>query len=59
MLYKSIFDKILALVLIVLFSPFYIIVSILILTKMGKPILFKQKRPGYTAIYLAYISLER
>ena len=44
---KSIFDKTLALSLIILFSPIYIIVSFLIYKKMGKPILFRQKRPGY------------
>lgn len=44
---KSIFDKILALFLIILFSPVYIVVSLLIFFKMGKPILFRQKRPGY------------
>ena len=45
-MFKIIFDKLLALILIILLSPIYIIVSILILVKMGKPILFKQKRPG-------------
>ncbi len=44
---KSLFDKILALFLIILFSPIYIIVSLLIFFKMGSPILFRQKRPGY------------
>lgn len=44
---KSLFDKLLALFLILLFSPIYIIVSIMILLKMGSPILFRQKRPGY------------
>ncbi len=43
---KDIFDKILASVLIVFLSPVFIIVSLLILLKMGRPILFKQKRPG-------------
>ena len=43
---KRFFDITLAIILILLFSPLYIIVSILILTKMGRPILFKQKRPG-------------
>lgn len=43
---KSLFDKTLALLLIILFSPIYIVVSLLILWKMGSPILFKQKRPG-------------
>ena len=44
---KSLFDKILALFLIILFSPIYIVVSLLIWLKMGSPILFRQKRPGY------------
>ena len=44
---KSLFDKTLALFLIIFFSPIYIIVSLLILIKMGRPILFRQKRPGY------------
>jgi undecaprenyl phosphate N,N'-diacetylbacillosamine 1-phosphate transferase len=43
---KIIFDKTLALFLIVLFIPFYVIVSLAIWVKMGRPILFKQKRPG-------------
>lgn len=44
---KSLFDKLLALFLIILLLPIYIIVSLLILWKMGSPILFRQKRPGY------------
>jgi undecaprenyl phosphate N,N'-diacetylbacillosamine 1-phosphate transferase len=43
---KSIFDKLLALFLIILFLPLYIIISLLILLTMGKPVLFRQKRPG-------------
>lgn len=43
---KALFDKLLALILIILFSPLYVIISILILVKMGRPILFRQKRPG-------------
>lgn len=46
-MFKSIFDKTLALFLIILFSPIYIIVSLLIFFKMGSPILFRQQRPGY------------
>ncbi len=42
---KSIFDRLLALILIILFSPIYIVVSLLIFFKMGSPILFRQKRP--------------
>ena len=44
---KLLFDKTLALFLIIIFSPIYIIVSLLILRRMGSPILFRQKRPGY------------
>lgn len=44
---KRLFDIFLALILIILFLPLYIFVSMLIFFKMGKPILFKQKRPGY------------
>ncbi len=43
---KGLFDRALALVLIILFAPFFIIISLAILIKMGRPILFKQKRPG-------------
>ncbi|PLY05597.1 MAG: lipid carrier--UDP-N-acetylgalactosaminyltransferase [Arcobacter sp.] len=43
---KNIFDKLLALFLIILFLPIYIVVSFLILKKMSKPIFFRQKRPG-------------
>lgn len=45
-MFKRIFDILLSILLIVLFSPVYIIVSLLILLKMGSPILFKQQRPG-------------
>ena len=44
---KILFDKLLAFTLIILFAPIYIIVSLLILVKMGRPILFRQKRPGF------------
>lgn len=44
---KNLFDRTLALFLIILFSPVYIIVSFIILKKMGGPIFFRQKRPGY------------
>lgn len=44
---KTIFDKLLALLLIILLSPIYIVVSILILVKMESPILFRQQRPGF------------
>ena len=43
---KRIFDFILALFIVFLFSPILIIVSLLIYFKMGRPILFCQNRPG-------------
>lgn len=43
---KRLFDILLALFLVILFLPFYIIVSLLIIFKMGSPILFRQQRPG-------------
>lgn len=43
---KRVFDILLALMLIIIFLPIYIIVSLFILIKIGKPILFKQSRPG-------------
>ena len=39
-------DFILSLLAIILLSPVFIIVGILVRTKLGSPILFKQKRPG-------------
>jgi len=52
---KILFDKFLALILILLFSPLYVIVSVLILVKMGRPILFRQQRPGlYEKIFGIY-----
>ena len=43
---KSLMDKGLALFLMLLFLPLIIIVGLLIYLTMGKPILFRQKRPG-------------
>ena len=44
---KKLFDFTLALILVMIFLPLYIVVSLLIVFKMGRPILFRQKRPGY------------
>ena len=52
---KLIFDKLLALCLIIIFLPAYIIIAIFIFIKMGRPILFRQKRPGlYEKIFGIY-----
>jgi len=43
---KRLFDILLSLILIILFSPFLILTSLLVFFKIGRPILFKQVRPG-------------
>ncbi len=44
---KSFLDKVLAIILLIFFSPFMLVVAILVYVKMGSPVLFHQKRPGY------------
>lgn len=44
--FKRFFDIIISLVSLVLLSPVLLIVSILVRTKLGSPIIFKQERPG-------------
>lgn len=44
--FKRCMDFILSLVAIIILSPVYVVVAILIRTKLGSPILFEQKRPG-------------
>ncbi len=44
---KRILDIILALFLIIILSPLLLIISILVLIFHGRPIIFKQERPGY------------
>ena len=43
---KRAFDFLLALVAIIVLSPIMLIVAILVRTKLGSPVLFKQQRPG-------------
>lgn len=43
---KRILDIIIALFAIIILSPVFIILSILVRVKLGSPIIFKQKRPG-------------
>jgi len=43
---KKIFDFALSLIAIILFSPLFVIIYLLIRVKMSNPVLFKQKRPG-------------
>lgn len=43
---KRFFDFILSLIAIIILSPIYIIVAILVKIKLGSPIIFTQERPG-------------
>lgn len=52
-MFKRLFDIFLALLLIVLLSFIYIVVSLLLLWKMGSPILFRQQRPGKDKIFFS------
>ena len=55
--FKPLFDKLLALILIIVFSPIMIITAILIYLKMGRPVIFTQERPGYKVKYLKFTNL--
>ena len=43
---KRLLDILLSLVILILFSWLYVILAILVRTKLGSPVLFKQARPG-------------
>ena len=43
---KRILDFLLALLALIICSPIFLIVSILVLIFLGRPIIFKQERPG-------------
>ncbi len=45
--FKDLIDRFLALFLLIIFLPFLIIIGIIIKIKLGSPILFLQKRPGF------------
>lgn len=44
--FKRVFDIICGLLAVIVFGWLYIIVAILVRTKLGSPVLFKQERPG-------------
>lgn len=46
MILKRFFDILVSFTCVVLLAPLYLVIGILILTSMGRPILFKQRRPG-------------
>lgn len=61
---KRVLDIICASCAIICFSPLYIIIAILVKTKLGSPVLFTQDRPGLIAedgkkIYLKCINFEQ
>lgn len=43
---KRLFDLIISLILLILFSPIILITAILVLVFIGRPLIFKQQRPG-------------
>lgn len=43
---KRMFDFLLSLLAIIILSPVLLIVAVLVRTKLGSPVIFKQKRPG-------------
>ncbi|MCA1026266.1 sugar transferase [Cytobacillus kochii] len=48
-------DFILSLIAIIVLSPVFLIVAVLVRTKLGSPVLFKQKRPGLNEeVFLMY-----
>lgn len=46
-IWKRLFDIILSLTAMLVLSPVFLIVAILVRIKLGSPIIFHQKRPGY------------
>src|SRR5690606_36278862 len=54
-LIKRPMDLILSLIAIIVLSPILLVVAILVRTKLGSPVLFKQKRPGLNEkIFMMY-----
>ncbi|MBP1949061.1 sugar transferase [Virgibacillus litoralis] len=43
---KRLLDSVMSIMIVTLFSPLIIVLAVVIRIRMGKPILFKQKRPG-------------
>ncbi len=46
LIFKRILDIILAIIALIILSPIYIVLALLIRIKLGSPIIFKQIRPG-------------
>ncbi len=56
--FKRFLDFTLSLIAIILLSPIYLIVAILVRVKLGSPVIFKQKRPGKDERYSRCTSFE-
>ena len=44
---KRLLDMILSLIALIVLSPVFLIVAVLVRIKLGSPVIFHQKRPGY------------
>ena len=44
--FKRFFDIVLSLLVVIILSPFFILIAILVRIKLGSPVFFRQKRPG-------------
>lgn len=47
LIFKRVLDFFVSLITIVILSPLFLILFILVKTKLGSPVLFRQERPGY------------
>jgi lipopolysaccharide/colanic/teichoic acid biosynthesis glycosyltransferase len=45
--WKQVFDRVLSLLIVVMFAPFLLMIAILVRVWLGSPVLFRQQRPGY------------
>lgn len=48
-LIKPLYDRMIAGLLLLLLSPFMLMIALLVRVKLGHPVLFRQQRPGYKA----------
>ncbi len=44
--FKRLFDLVISLLMLILLSPVMLVIAILVRTRLGKPVLFSQERPG-------------
>lgn len=56
---KRVLDFTPSLIALIILSPIYLVLAILVRIKLGSPIIFKQERPGLNEKYLLYTNLEQ